>query len=80
MSIRQALTALGVAGPLAAEIQAQIEAEVGNAQRLIGGGMVPASARVLADGISAGSVSGPKLAATSVPTVLALYLAGVVGA
>lgn len=72
MSIRTDLTNLGVAGPLAAEIEAQVTAGTGNARRLRELGFVPGD--VLAAGITAGTVSVPKLAELGVPTVVARYL------
>lgn len=73
MSIRDGLSNLGVAGPLAAEIQSQIAANTGDARRLRELGFIAGD--ILAAGITAGSVSAPRLAEASTPTVVARFLA-----
>lgn len=72
MSIRTDLTNLGVAGPLAEEIQKQITAGTGDARRLRELGFIAGD--ILAAGITAGSVSAPRLAEASTPTEVARYL------
>lgn len=73
MSIRVGLTNLGVAGPLAAEFQAQIAAGTGNVRRLMELGFVAAHQFVA--GLNAGSVKVTALAEVGVPTEVAKYLA-----
>lgn len=73
MSIRQSLTELGVAGPLAAEFQAQLESGVGNVRRLMELGFVAAPQFV--DGLNASDIKPNKLAEVGVPTEVAKYLA-----
>lgn len=72
MSVRVDLTNLGVAGPLAEEIQTQITAGTGDARRLRELGFVPGD--ILAAGITAGTVSVTRLAEASTPTEVARYL------
>lgn len=78
MSIRTDLTNLGVAGPLAAELEKQIQAGTGNTRRLMELGFVAAAALVA--GITAGTIKVNKLTELGVPTVVAKYLGGKINA
>lgn len=72
MSIRVSLTNLGVAAPLAAEIESQIAGGTGSDRRLRELGFIAGD--VLAAGITAGSVNVGRLAELGTPTELARYL------
>lgn len=72
MSIRTDLTNLGVAGPLAAEIERQISAQTGDARRLRELGFIAGD--VLASGITSGNVNVVELAELGTPTEVARYI------
>lgn len=75
ITLAPGLQALGVAGPLAVEIQRQIDAGVGNLLRLRELGMIAKAAEYLAAGITAGNVNAVHLTRYSVVPSVAVLIA-----
>lgn len=73
MALSTRLTRIGVAAPLAVEIESQIETGEGNFRRLFELGFVAGD--ILAAGIDARSIKASDLAAKSTSTVIAKVIA-----